>query len=194
MIGVAGALVALAAAVGAGAVVRAVDHDGGNGPEPETVLSFDENDDESGVDDLIGGDVVGDAAPGEAFALLDGGTATFAQFEGTPLVVNFFASWCAPCVKEMPGFEDVHQALGDQVAFLGIDLRDSVSAATELVERTGVTYTIGRDPRGDLFTALEGVNMPTTFFIDADGTIVASHSGAMTADALRHAIDEYLLG
>jgi hypothetical protein len=93
----------------------------------------------------------------------------------------------------MPDFERVHRELGGEVAFLGIDLRDSVSAAEELVARTGVTYAIGRDPSGDLFTELEGVNMPTTYFVSAEGVIVEAHPGAMDADELRRTIAELLL-
>lgn len=192
IVGSVAAVVALAAAFGATAAVRALDDDEAEA-EPEVELSFDAEDDESDEDDLIGGDVTGTAAPSTSFALLDGDSATFADFRGAPLVVNFFASWCPPCVEEMPAFEDVHQAVGDDVQFLGIDLRDSVAAAEELVQRTGVTYAIGRDPSGDLFTELEGVNMPTTFFISADGLVLEAHAGAMTGDQLRAKIDELFL-
>jgi cytochrome c biogenesis protein CcmG/thiol:disulfide interchange protein DsbE len=109
------------------------------------------------------------------------------------VVVNFFASWCPPCVKEMPDFEAVHQELGDKVAFVGIDVRDSVSAAEDLVDRTGVTYTIGRDPSGEVFQSFDAVNMPTTFLISADGVVVDTHPGAMPADELRKRIESKLL-
>jgi cytochrome c biogenesis protein CcmG, thiol:disulfide interchange protein DsbE len=112
------------------------------------------------------------------------------DLRGTPVVVNFFASWCTPCVEEMPGFEEVHQELGDRVAFVGIDVRDTVSAGEDLVDRTGVTYTIGRDPSGDIFQSLDAVGMPSTFLISADGVIVDSKTGAMDADELRDRIDD----
>ncbi len=126
------------------------------------------------------------------FELLDGGTATFAGYRGRPLVVNFFASWCPPCVAEMPDFEDVHQDYAGEVAFLGLNLQDSVDSGRRLVERTGVTYDIGRDPDGTLFQAFGGIAMPTTVFVDADGQVVEVYSGALTADALRDRVTELL--
>ena len=186
------AVVALAAAVGAGAVARSLQDDEPARPEPEVELTFDAEDDESGEDDLIGGDVAGDPAPDVSFALLEGGTLRLADLQGTPVVVNFFATWCTPCVKEMPAFEQVHQELGDTVTFVGIDVRDSVSGARDLVERTGVTYTIGRDPSGEIFQDFEAVNMPSTFLIAADGTVVASQAGALDADGLRDLVAEHL--
>ena len=192
VLGTLAALVALAAAVGAGALARSLDDDEPTLPEPEVELTFDASDDESGQDDLIGGDVAGDPAPDVSFALLEGGTLRLADLQGTPVVVNFFATWCTPCVKEMPAFEQVHQELGDAVAFVGIDVRDSVSGARELVERTGVTYTIGRDPSGEIFQDFGAVNMPSTYLLAADGTVVASHAGALDADGLRDLVAEHL--
>ena len=191
VLGTVAAVVALAAAIGAGAVARSLE-DEPDRPEPEVELTFDADDDESGQDDLIGGDVAGDPAPDVSFALLEGGTLRLADLRGTPVVVNFFATWCTPCVKEMPAFEEVHQELGEAVAFVGIDVRDSVSGARELVDRTGVTYTIGRDPSGEIFQAFEAVNMPSTFLLAADGTVVASHAGALDADGLRDLVAEHL--
>ena len=191
VLGTIAAVVALAAAVGAGAVARSMD-DEPQRPEPDVELTFDGSDDESAQDDLIGGDAAGDPAPDVSFALLDGGTMRLADLRGTPVVVNFFATWCTPCVKEMPAFEEVHQDLGQEVAFVGIDVRDSVAGAQELVDRTGVTYTIGRDPSGEIFQDFDAVNMPSTFLIGPDGTVLASHAGALDADALRQLIADNL--
>ena len=138
-------------------------------------------------------DTVGRAAPTTSYETFDGTEASVADYAGTPMVVNFFASWCVPCVREMPDFEEVHQALGDQVAFVGINMQDSVIKGEELVEDTGVTYDIGRDPDGSLLASFGGVAMPTTVLVDADGTIVRVLSGGTTAEELRAAIDEDLL-
>jgi thiol-disulfide isomerase/thioredoxin len=152
-------------------------------PVPEVELQFSGDDREP--EPLVGRDPSGDALPDDRFSMLAGGMGSFADYRGRPLVVNFFASWCAPCVAEMPDFEAVHQELDGQVAFLGINLRDQVDDATRLVETTGVTYDIGRDPSGDLATALGVVNMPSTFFVSAEGEVVDVHPGALSADDLR---------
>lgn len=129
----------------------------------------------------------------EPFELFDGQVARLTDWQGTPLVVNFWASWCPPCVAEMrEAFEPLHQEFGDRVAFIGLNLNDPPDRAHEIVERTGVTYTLGWDPAGIMFTGFGGFGMPTTVFIDADGDIVTSHTGALTRDQLRSIIQTQL--
>ncbi len=126
----------------------------------------------------------GDPAPTETFERFDGSEATFADYRGTPLVVNFFASWCAPCVREMPAFEAAHQEMGDQVAFLGMNNQDRAADGEAIAEKTGVSYDLARDPDGDFLSAFGGIVMPTTVFIDAEGTVVEVHNGALSQSAL----------
>lgn len=137
-------------------------------------------------------DPVGSPVPTVGWETFDGGHGTFADYRGRPLVVNFWASWCVPCVSEMPGFESVHTALGDSVAFLGLNVTDNLDAARDLADRTGVTYDLGRDPTGDIVTALGGVNMPTTVLVDRDGRVVWVTSGKLEPDALEREIRERL--
>ena len=187
VLGLLGAVLALALAVGAGALVKSFDDDDA-APEPEVELTFDGTDDESGEDDLIGGDVEGDAAPDVSFALLEGGSMKLSDLEGTPVIVNFFGAWCGPCRTEMPDFETVFQEVEGEVAFLGISVRESPEDARGLIDDTGVTYTIGRDPSGEITQAFDVVNFPSTYLLGADGTVLATHPGALDADGLRDLI------
>lgn len=100
---------------------------------------------------------------------------------------------CTPCLAELPGFERVGQDLQGQVGFSGVNLQDSVRAGQRVVEQTGITYTVARDPDGKLFQSFGAVAMPTTVFIDADGKVVAVNSGELSADELRDRIDNVLL-
>jgi thiol-disulfide isomerase/thioredoxin len=120
------------------------------------------------------------------------GTVSASDFGGRPLVLNFWASWCPFCVEEMPGFEQVHQELGDAVAFLGVDLQDDPKLARDLVGRTGVTYQLAVDPDGSLFAAVGGTGMPTTLLVSADGRIEEHVTGPLTAEQLRELILEEL--
>jgi thiol-disulfide isomerase/thioredoxin len=125
-----------------------------------------------------------------SFTRFDGTDGTLAEYEGKPLVVNFFASWCVPCVKEMPDFEAVHRQLGDRVAFVGANVSDQLADGKALAAKTGVTYDLVRDPRQELLLAFGGVAMPTTAFIDATGKIVKVESKSFTADELRQQVEE----
>lgn len=112
---------------------------------------------------------------------------------GTPVVVNFFANWCPPCVAEMPDFEKVHQATQGDVDFIGMALQSPADRVQALVQQTGVTYEIGVDQNGDLFRELGGLGMPTTVFIAADGQITSVRSGQLSEESLRTVIDDELL-
>lgn len=134
-----------------------------------------------------------DAVPAASFEMIDGRTGSFVDYRGTPVVVNFFASWCAPCLAELPGFERVHQDLGGEVAFLGVNLQDRREDGLAVIDQTGVTYDIARDPDGSLFQAFGAFAMPTTVFVDAGGNVVDLHSGEISAGDLAERIDRLLL-
>lgn len=125
-------------------------------------------------------------------ALGSRGKVAAADFRGTPLVLNFWASWCPFCIEEMPGFERVHGEFGGSVAFLGIDLQDDRALAEDLAERTGVTYRLAEDRDGSVFAAVGGIGMPTTLLVSADGHIEEKITGPIAPDELRRLILEHL--
>jgi cytochrome c biogenesis protein CcmG, thiol:disulfide interchange protein DsbE len=131
---------------------------------------------------------LGRALPNLVLRDFDGGELTFGDYAGRPLVVNFWASWCPPCAAEMPDFERVHESVGERVAFLGVNMRDDRNLAEDLAESTGVTYRLAEDPQGRLFQTFETAGMPTTVFIDADGTVVDVVAGQLTEAELRERI------
>lgn len=136
----------------------------------------------------------GQPAPQVTFERWDGSQGSLADYRGTPLVLNFWASWCPPCVAEMPGFEQVHRQFDGRVAFLGLDLQDDRAAAEALVDRTGVTYDLGVDRSGEIFQAFGGIGMPTTVFISAEGEILDRHTGILVEQQLTERIETLFLG
>jgi thiol-disulfide isomerase/thioredoxin len=126
-----------------------------------------------------------------AYEQPDGVPATLADTAaGRPLVVNFFASWCGPCEAEMPDFEAVSQAAGDQVTFLGLAVNDTADAARSIIDATGVTYPWGLDSES-LLVEFDGIGMPTTVFFGPDGEYLESHVGVLTAAELEAKLAEH---
>lgn len=109
---------------------------------------------------------------------------TLAELGGAPAVVNLWASWCTPCVDELPDLEAAAQRWGDRVTFLGVAHRDDEADARRLAERAGVTYPLAFDPDGALFEALGLIAMPSTVVLDESGEIVAVHAGRIQPDEL----------
>lgn len=139
-------------------------------------------------------DKSGDPAPTIAFEMFSGESATFADYAGKPLVVNFWASWCPSCVAEMSAaFLPAQQALGGEVAFLGLNIADERGKALELVEETGVLFDLAEDATGEIYTELGGLGMPFTVYISAAGEVLDVHNGPLTVDQLMSQINEVLL-
>lgn len=134
------------------------------------------------------------ASPGDVtLAPLDGGPARkLGALLGTkPVVINFYASWCAPCVTEMPAIQQVHQEVGDRVTIIGIAYRDSDEDARATVERTGVSYPAFGDSGQDAVTYFGAIAMPATVFIDTAGEVVDVRSRALDAAELRSALEAH---
>jgi len=174
---------ALVAAVGAAALL-------GWGDESPASSASDNAD---GMELSAQGDLPDSVAGVRLGALGDQPDASLGELIGTkPVVLNFFASWCAPCLTEMPGFEAVHQSLGDQVTVVGMAYQDSPEDALATVEQTGVTYPTYTDPDGSALTYFQGLSMPTTVFIDASGEVVDRVSGALSENELRAKVSDVL--
>lgn len=128
-----------------------------------------------------------------AYTDVDDTTGTLRDLTGSePVVVNFFASWCSPCIAEMPDFEAVSQSLDDDVQFFGLAVTDRPEDASRIVEETGVTYDWSRDIHGDIAAGFRVTTMPSTLFITPDGAVAHVQAGAMDQDRLRSLIEEHL--
>lgn len=133
------------------------------------------------------------ALPDVALERLDGnGRIRLAELRGAPAVVNFWASWCVPCVKELPVLARAAADLGPRVGFLGVDVQDQVAKGRELAADSGVRFPLAQDPRGEFYAAVGGVGMPTTLFVDAEGTVVYRHTGEVSAARLAELLREHL--
>jgi cytochrome c biogenesis protein CcmG, thiol:disulfide interchange protein DsbE len=116
------------------------------------------------------------------------GTVSLAAFRGRPVVVNFFASWCVPCRKEMPAFQEVSAQLQDRVTFVGVNHLDDRQGALRMVADTGVRYPTGYDPEGRIAASYGLFGMPTTLFVAPDGKLLETYTGEMSRDQLEKSI------
>ena len=111
--------------------------------------------------------------------------------DGRPTVVNLWASWCAPCVREMPLLQRTADRAGTAVRFVGIDIEDERDSAASLLAATGVRYEQYDDPDGEVRSAARAVGLPVTLVFDARGREVARRFGEIRGswldDALRTA-------
>ncbi|MGH9048227.1 MAG: TlpA family protein disulfide reductase [Acidimicrobiia bacterium] len=121
-------------------------------------------------------------------------TMSLSDFRGRPVVLNFFASWCAPCRREMPAFESAYEKVKDDVAFVGIDNQDIRSDGVALLEETGVSYPAVFDPEGDVAREFVVLGMPTTIFVSPEGEMLERVTGEMNEDRLLAAIDRLFPG
>lgn len=111
---------------------------------------------------------------------------------GTPTVVNFWATWCAFCLEEMPALQEASQRLDGRVHFVGIDRQDPREEALEFLERTGVTYDQVASPDGRFFETVRARGMPTTLFVDADGLVRHRHTGPLELEDVLDLVAEHL--
>jgi peroxiredoxin len=146
-------------------------------------------------------------APSFELPLLSGdGSVSDSDLRGAPVVVNFFASWCAPCRDEARTLEKMWGRYEDEgIQFLGINVQDRVGPARDFVDRFGITFPIVRDADQDLARDLGVLGLPQTFFIDHEYNLAGAESGekigrsfgttvfgAITEDELRQQIERLL--
>jgi thiol-disulfide isomerase/thioredoxin len=114
-----------------------------------------------------------------------GDRVSLAAYRGQPLIINFFASWCAPCQRETPMLARFYLAMHGRVRMLGIDSNDEAAAALRFVHKTGVRYPVGFDPFPATTTTSYGVlALPQTFFLNARHQIVMHVLGPVTTKDL----------
>jgi thiol-disulfide isomerase/thioredoxin len=105
-----------------------------------------------------------------------------------PAVVNLWATWCGPCRRELPAFQEVSASRPD-VRFIGIDIGEDAAKAQAYLDELGVTFDQFVDEDGGLTDAIGAASLPVTMVIAADGSVATEHLGPMSVDELHDAID-----
>lgn len=125
---------------------------------------------------------------GKAYSLSD--------FRGKGVILNFWASWCGPCKNEMPDFDEIYKELGDKYHFLMVNMTDgnteTVETAGSFIEEKGYSFPVYYDTEGTAGAAYSVYSIPTTYFIDAEGHVLAYASGSISGETLRSGISQFL--
>lgn len=125
--------------------------------------------------------LVGRPAPSFVLPRLDGeGELTSDRLQGSPYIVNFWASWCSACQRENQALRSAYAGWQEQgVALVGVSFDDSAGAARSFRRRHGGAWPLAGDPSGALATAYGVASVPSTFVVSEDGTVLAKHVGAV---------------
>jgi cytochrome c biogenesis protein CcmG/thiol:disulfide interchange protein DsbE len=127
----------------------------------------------------------GTPAPALRLRGLDGGRVDLAALRGRPVVVNFWATWCDPCVREFPLLRQAAAAhRADRLAVVGVLTNDRPAAGRDFVRAHGATWPIALDPTAATAARWGAVGLPHTWFIRRDGTLASHQLGELTQAAL----------
>jgi len=170
---------------------------GGGSTEPVAVAAF-EPDTETDASTEMGVIQAGSPEPGGQapdFALrdLDKNIVHLSDFRGKPVVLNFFASWCVPCLAEMPYIEEAHlQSEERGFVVLGVAVQDSRGALRSLSESMGLSFPMVLDGDNSVGIAYRVLGPPATFFISEDGEIVSVVAGTIEPETLEQELGKLL--
>lgn len=116
--------------------------------------------------------------------LADGSSFTLSEHEGTVILLNFWATWCGPCVREMPIFPKLVEKYGDDLTLIAVDLGETEEDVKSFLESNSYDFPVALDTEGDIGALYPTDGIPYTVLIGRDGKIAAIHLGAGRADVM----------
>ena len=134
-------------------------------------------------------------APDFTVYTFDGDAVKLSDFSGKPIVINFWASWCGPCKSEMPDFQKVYEAYGDQVDFLMVNMTygDETSAvAKAFVDEHGYTFPVYCDTTLEAASLYGANSIPTTFILDKEGRVYGYAKSVLNEETLVNVLEMLL--
>ena len=146
----------------------------------------------SGRGDASGAILLRRSAPDFTLNLFRGGTFALSEARGSPVVVNFWSSWCSSCREEAPYLEQAWRQYRDRgVVFVGVNIWDEREDALRFLDEFNITYPNGPD-EASIFVAYGATGVPETFFINADGMIVYRYVGPLSPQRLSDLVGDIL--
>jgi cytochrome c biogenesis protein CcmG, thiol:disulfide interchange protein DsbE len=131
------------------------------------------------------------AAPSFTLPDLAGGEVSLAELRGRPVVIDFWATWCAPCERQVPVLNAFHDKYGDRIPVLGIAVDvDGAESVAPFVQQHALRYRVLLGDEG-LAQDYDAFGFPTLYVVRPDGTIHSAHVGVVTPEALEDAVSDW---
>ncbi len=140
-------------------------------------------------DSLLEGIDIGLRAPDFAVELLDGSTVNLSDYRGRTVYLNFWATWCGPCVSEMPDIQTLQDENAESLTVLAINLAEDRDTVASFIERKGFTFPVGFDFDYAISEPFDFQYIPTTFVLDEEGIIRDILVGAQSLEDMQSAVD-----
>ena len=132
------------------------------------------------------------AAPDFTALDSEGNSVQLSDYLGTPVILNFWASWCSPCKSEMPDFDAAYQQYGDEIQFMMVNMTDggqeTLESAKDFIAESGYSFPVFFDTEYSAAMAYGVSSIPATYFVNAEGNLVAYGIGPLDLEALETGI------
>ena len=125
-------------------------------------------------------------APDFALSDLDGKKVSVSDYKGNPLIINFWATWCIPCIQEMPDLEKLYkERKKDGLELLMINAKESTEVVKKYIEEGGYSFRVLLDENGDVMRKYQVFGLPSTFFIDKKGVVQYYYMGQLRVGIIK---------
>jgi peroxiredoxin len=131
---------------------------------------------------------LGERAPEFSLVTIDGLRINLKDYQGFPVLINFWATWCAPCIEEMPLIQARYELYAPDLKVLAVNSGESFEDVKKFAQQQKLSFTILLDPAEEVQEMYRVRAFPTSYFIDVDGIIRGIHLGSMSGSQL----DDYL--
>ena len=131
---------------------------------------------------------VGAEAPDFALISLDGESVRLSDLKGKPVVINFWATWCGPCVLEIPTIQRYYEEKEGEFEVLAVNADEEERDVRTFIDDIGATFPVLLDPGGNVQKRYQLRGYPTTYIVDADGVVRAQHIGLLDQTLLVNSV------